>query len=183
MKKIIVFLADGCEEIEAFTTVDLLRRAGMQVDMASVSGEKMVAGAHGINIASDISISDVSEDGYDGYVLPGGAPGYKNLQASERVKSIVTGACSSGKLICAICAAPTVLGDFGLLKGKKACCYPGMENGLVGAQAVTDPVVKDGNIITSRGVGTAIEFALEIVAYLQDKKTAEDLGKAIVWNV
>lgn len=183
MKKILVFMADGCEEVEALTSVDILRRAGFSVDMASVSNEKIIHGAHGINIESDININDVTPESYDGVLLPGGGPGYKNLAASSRVKEITLQAAKDGKLVSAICAAPTVLGGFGLLKGKTACCYPGMEDGLTGAKVSQDKVCVDGNFITSRGVGTAIDFALRIVEYFTDKKTADQLGVAIVHGI
>lgn len=182
MKKILVFMADGCEEIEALTVVDVLRRAQMHVDMASVSGAEIVNGSHGIRILSDILVEDAKLDEYDGVVLPGGAPGYKNLAASDLVKKLTTKACEEGKLVAAICASPTVLGAFGLLDGKAACCYPGMEDGLIGANVNTDIVTVDNNIITSRGMGTTIEFALTIVEYFTDAKTARDLGETFVWN-
>lgn len=182
MKKVLVFMADGCEEIEALTVVDLLRRAGVQVDMVSVSNEETVTGAHNIKFDSDIAINKIDRDGYDAYVLPGGNPGFKNLAKSNTVREITVNAADSGKLVAAICAAPTVLGDFGLLKGKKASCYPGMEGGMIGSKANEEAVNIDGNIITSRGLGTAIEFSLAIVEYLVDKDASKNLAESIVWK-
>lgn len=183
MAKILVFMADGLEEVEALTSVDLLRRAGIEVDMASVSNSTLINGAHGINIESDIPLKDAKISDYDGVLLPGGSPGFKNLAASNLVKSLTIEANQSGKLVSAICAAPTVLGGFGLLKGKKCCCYPGMEDGLIGATPVEDKVCVDGNIITSRGVGTAIDFALKIVEYFKGKEESHKLALAIVFGL
>lgn len=182
MAKIVFLMADGCEEVEALTGVDILRRAGFDVDMAGLSGETLIKGAHGIDIKADIFIDSINIKEYDAVVLPGGAPGYKNLSNDERVRSLVIEANKENKLIAAICAAPTVLGGFGLLEGKNACCYPGMEDGLIKANVKEDAVVVDGNFITSRGVGTAIDFALSIVEYFTDKITADNLGKTFVWN-
>lgn len=182
MEKIVFFMADGCEEVEALTGVDILRRAGFDVDMAGLSGENLIKGAHGINIEADLFLDSVNISEYDAVVLPGGAPGYKNLASDERVKQLLLSAKSENKLIAAICGAPTVLGGIGLLQGKKACCYPGVENELIGADVKEATVVVDGNIITSRGVGTAIDFALAIVEYFTDKTTADNLGKTFVWN-
>jgi len=181
MKRIGVVMAEGCEEIEALTVVDLARRAGIEVAMISVSGKKEVKGAHNITFMTDIPAEYMDFDMLDGIVLPGGMPGTLNLGASQYVQKVIADAASSKKLVAAICAAPSVLGEAGLLNGKKATCYPGMENQLVGAKAETDKVVVDGNIITSRGMGTAIPFALEIISYLLDEKTAKELGESIVY--
>jgi len=181
MKRIGVFMAEGCEEIEALTVVDLARRAGIEVAMISVSGKKEVKGAHNITFMTDIPAEYMDFDMLDGIVLPGGMPGTLNLGASQYVQKVIADFASSKKLVAAICAAPSVLGEAGLLNGKKATCYPGMENQLVGAKAETDKVVVDGNIITSRGMGTAIPFALEIISYLLDEKTAKELGESIVY--
>lgn len=183
MKKLGVFMADGCEEIEALTVVDLARRAGIEVAMISVTGEKLVKGAHGINFQTDIPAEYMDFDMLDGIVLPGGMPGTLNLGANDYVQKVIAEFASAGKLVASICAAPSVLGEAGLLKGKKATSYPGFEEKLVGADICIDAVAVDGNVITSRGMGTAIEFALAIIEYLMDKKTAEDLGRSIIYNV
>lgn len=182
MKKIGVFLADGCEEIEALTVVDILRRAGIDVAMISISGEKLVKGAHGIDFYADIPAEFMDFDLLDGIVLPGGMPGTLNLGANKYVLQTIIDFNCKGKLVSAICAAPSVLGEAGLLNGKKATSYPGFEERLLGAEVCMEEVVFDGNIITSRGMGTAIPFALEIVRYLIDDSKAEELAKAIIYQ-
>lgn len=182
MKKLGVFMADGCEEIEALTVVDIARRAGIEVAMISVTGEKLVKGAHGINFETDIPAEFMDFDMLDGIVLPGGMPGTLNLGANKYVLQTIVDFNCKGKLVSAICAAPSVLGEAGLLKGKKATSYPGFEDKLIGAEVVLEPVVVDGNMITSRGMGTAIPFALAIVEYLMDEKIEEELGKGIIYK-
>ena len=173
MSKLGIFMADGCEEIEGLTVVDLVRRAGIEIEMISVSGEKTVTGS---------SKADADFASYDGIVLPGGMPGTTHLMEDDTVNRVIKEFATSGKLVAAICAAPSVLGNAGLLVGKKATCYPGVEGKLTGADFVTDPVAKDGNIITSRGLGTAIEFAAEIVAYLLDESAAKSLKESVVYR-
>lgn len=182
MKKLGVFMADGCEEIEALTVVDIARRAGIEVAMISITGEKVVKGAHGIHFETDIPADFMDFDMLDGIVLPGGMPGTLNLGANKYVLQTIIDFNCKGKLVSAICAAPSVLGEAGLLKGKKATSYPGFEDKLVGADVVLEPVVVDGNMITSRGMGTAIPFALAIVEYLLDVETAEDLSRGIIYR-
>ena len=183
MSKLGIFMADGCEEIEGLTVVDLVRRAGIEIEMISVSGEKNVTGSHKIAFQTDVSKADADFASYDGIVLPGGMPGTTHLMEDETVNRVIKEFATSGKLVAAICAAPSVLGNAGLLEGKKATCYPGVESKLTGADFVTDPVAKDGNIITSRGLGTAIEFAAEIVAYLLDENVAKSLKESIVYGI
>ena len=182
MKKLGVFMADGCEEIEALTVVDLTRRAGIEVAMISITGEKVVKGAHGIDFFTDIPAEYMDFDMLDGIVLPGGMPGTLNLGANDYVQKIIAQFAKEGKLVSAICAAPSVLGEAGLLNGKKATSYPGFEEKLLGAQTCTDAVVVDGNVITSRGMGTAIDFALAIIEYMLDKETADKLGAGIIYR-
>lgn len=183
MKKIGVFMADGCEEIEALTVVDIARRAGIEVAMISISGEKLVKGAHGIDFYADIPAEFMDFDILDGIVLPGGMPGTLNLEANKYVLQTIIDFHCKGKLVAAICAAPSVLGQAGILKGKKATSYPGFEDKLIGAEVCEDAVVVDGNMITSRGMGTAIEFALEIVGYLLDEETVHQLRNGIIYNM
>ena len=182
MKKLGVFMADGCEEIEALTVVDIVRRAGIEVAMISITGEKIVKGAHDINFETDIPAEFMDFDMLDGIVLPGGMPGTLNLGANKYVLQTIIDFNCKGKLVSAICAAPSVLGEAGLLKGKQATSYPGFENKLIGADVVAKPVVVDGNIITSRGMGTAIPFALSIVEYLLDKDAVDKLATAIIYQ-
>lgn len=166
MKKIGIFMADGCEEIEGLTVVDVVRRAGIAIDMISITGKKEVAGAHGITFAADVLAEEADFDSYDGIVLPGGMPGTLNLGKHEIVKKVITSYAAGGKLTAAICAAPSVLGENGILEGKHAVSYPGFEEKLLGARVGAEKVAVDGNIVTSRGMGTAIEFAMAIVKWL-----------------
>ncbi|MCR4674129.1 MAG: DJ-1/PfpI family protein [Lachnospiraceae bacterium] len=182
MAKLLICMADGLEEVEALTTVDLVRRGGIEMDMVSISDKKEVTGAHNITILNDKFMSEINLEDYDGIVLPGGMPGTNHLRDDANVIAAVKKFAAEKKLVAAICAAPTVLGYAGILEGKNATCYPGMEDGLLGASKKTDEVVCDGNIITSRGVGTAIAFALSLVSYFTDEKTAESLGKSIVYK-
>ena len=164
MKKAYIFLADGFEEVEGLTAVDLLRRAGIEVVMVSIKDDVNIKGARGINVVADTTISESLTDA-DMVILPGGMPGTNYLKASDEVKNLVNAYNDAGKYVAAICAAPTVFGEMGILQGKKATCYPGLEHGLLGAMLPGEDysVVQDGNIITSRGVGTAIDFALKLI--------------------
>ncbi len=181
MSKIGIFMADGCEEIEGLTVVDIVRRAGIDITTISISDKKEVAGAHGITFLADAKKDEVDFSALDGIVLPGGMPGTINLGADETVDKVIREFAAGGKLVAAICAAPSVLGQAGLLNGKHATSYPGFEPKLTGAVTSEDPVVQDGNVITSRGMGTAIAFALEIVSYFTDKKTADKLAESIIY--
>ena len=162
---IYVFLDNGFEEIEAMTPVDVLRRAGIEVQTVGVSSNE-VKGCNGITVKCDIGLSETKEDMLEGVILPGGMPGTKNLAKSGRVQKLIMYCKENNKLIAAICAAPLILGHMGVLQGKTACCYPGFEDELSGAEVVYDKVCVSKNIITSRGPGTALEFALSIVKYL-----------------
>ncbi len=179
MKKVIVFLADGTEEIEALTPVDMLRRAGAEVTFAGVP-EMVCTCSHGVKITADKAACDCVGEAYDMVVLPGGMPGTLNLGASEDVKKIVAKAYENGKFVAAICAAPSVLGGMGLLAGKRATCYPGFEEKLTGACVVNEKAVRDGNVITACGAGAAMEFALLLVAALYGEETSENLRKAVL---
>ncbi len=182
MNKIGIFMAEGCEEIEGLTVVDILRRAGIRIDMISISDKPEITGSHGISFKCDTVLKDTDISSYDGLVLPGGMPGTKNLGNDDTVVSSIKEFASAGKLVAAICAAPSVLGDNGILNGKRATSYPGFEERLTGAELKEEAVVCDGNIITSRGMGTAIPFALAITAYLIDDKTADDLANKIMFS-
>lgn len=187
-----VFLADGFEEIEALTVVDLLRRAGIAVNTASVTDEKSVTGRSAITVTTDITINDVDWESAEGLVLPGGMPGTANLSNTDILMKNVTAVVSSNdtassrgcsKFVAAICAAPALLlGANNLLIGKNATCYPGMENHLKGANALTDTVVTDGNIITSRGLGTSVDFALAIITKLLGDKKAAEIAESVVYR-
>lgn len=182
MSKVLIFMAEGHEEIEALTVVDLLRRAGIEIEMVSITGNKKVPGSHGITTYCDKLIETCNFDSADMLVLPGGMPGTLNLELCEILMDQVHGFNASKKGLAAICAAPTVFGKAGILEGKKATCYPGMEKDLIGANVSTDEVCHDGHIITSRGLGTAIPFALEIVKTFQGEEAAKKLGQGIVYK-
>lgn len=177
-----IFMADGCEEIEGLTVVDLLRRANLEIVMISINQTTTITGSHGISFEADTTFENVNFDEFDAVVLPGGIPGTPNLGAHEGVNRIIREFSEKGKLVSAICAAPSVLGEAGILKGKHATCYPGFESKLTGAITSKDAVITDGNIITSRGMGTAIDFALAIISYLKDADIAADLSKKIIYR-
>ncbi len=183
MKQVCVALAEGFEEIEGLTVVDLLRRAEIPVTTASVSGEKTVTGAHGIPVQADALFEQIDFSGMDMLVLPGGMPGTKNLQAHKGVADALKYMVAEGKEIAAICAAPSVLGGLGLLEGRRACCYPGFEEQLTGAEVCFDPVSESPQVITSRGMGTAIPFALALIKRLKDQETATRIGNSIIYNL
>lgn len=182
MKKTAMLFATGYEEVEALTVVDLLRRAKIGCDMISLEDQDRVTGSHGIGIFMDGKFSETDFSRYDGVILPGGMPGTSNLAADARVLALLRSFADAGKLTAAICAAPTVLAKAGLLTEKKAVCYPGMEDQLTGAKVSFDPVAADGTVITSRGLGTAIPFALSIVAYFSGKERAESLAASVVYG-
>ena len=182
MAKICVFTADGFEEIEGLTVVDLLRRAGAEVLMVSVGESLTIKGAHNIELKADAFFDEVCYDDIDMLVLPGGMPGTLNLKNHEKLCALLKEFVAKDKKIAAICAAPMILGDLELLKGKKATCYPGFEDKLIEAEVCTDRVVKDGNITTSRGLGTAISFALELISQLYGKEKAEEIKKSVIYG-
>lgn len=180
MSKVNVYLADGFEEVEGLTVVDLLRRAGIETDMVSIMGRKEITGARKIPVLADKLFEE--QDDPDVIVLPGGMPGTLHLKAHEGLADLIRKADKEGKLLAAICAAPTIYGEMGLLEGKNATCYPGMEDKLLGANWQEQPVVVDGNFVTSWGVGTAIAFALTLVTILKDEETAKSLANSIVYK-
>ncbi|SFB85611.1 DJ-1 family glyoxalase III [Butyrivibrio sp. YAB3001] len=182
MAKTAIFLADGFEEIEALTVVDLLRRAGIEIITASIMGRKEVTGSHNITVLADALIDDIDFDGTDMLILPGGMPGTTNLGECEPLKEKIKDFDAKEKMLAAICAAPTVYGKMGILSGKKACCYPGCEVDLKGADVQTTEVTKDGHFITSRGMGTAIPFGLAIIAHFQGQDVADKMAEKIVYK-
>lgn len=182
MKKVSVLLADGFEEIEALTVVDLLRRAKVYVDTISITDDYKVRGAHGIPVQTEDLFDEVDFSESDMIVLPGGLPGTTNLKEHEGVRKAVMECYESGRYIAAICAAPTILSDLGILKGKKATCYPALEQELEGALLTRGAVATDKNVITSQGVGTAIDFALKLVELLTDEEKALEMADSIVYR-
>ena len=176
---IYMFLVEGFEEVEALAPLDLIRRAGLEIKTVGV-GYKVVIGSHGIPVTADMTDKEFSDDAPDMVILPGGMPGTKNLDASSIVHKAIADAVKNDAYVCAICAAPMILGKLGLLSGKNAVCYPGFEKYLDGAALPDKKVVRDGKIITAKGMGAAIEFGLTIVSALKDEKTADDLAIATI---
>ncbi len=174
-----LFLADGFEEIEALTPVDMLRRAGIDVCTVSLNETFSVKGTHGISVTADALIKDVKPDNVEMVVLPGGLPGADNLRECSKVTEFIDVAERNGAYIAAICAAPRIIGEKGLLKGKKATCYPGFEKYLLGAECIDDGCVRDGNIITAKGMGKSCEFSLCLIEVLQGKETAHRIKSSI----
>lgn len=176
---IYVFLADGFEMIEALTPVDILKRAGLEVKTVSVKGDT-VTSSHGVKVTPDIKIEDIEDiDDVKALVLPGGMPGTLNLQSTPSLIDLIKECNAQEKYICAICAAPLILGEMGLLKGKNATCYPGFEEKLKGAVIKSDKVVKDSNIITAKGAGAALDFAFKIVEELVSADKALEIASSI----
>lgn len=176
---IYVFLAKGFEEIEALTVVDILRRAELEVYTVGIGG-KIIAGSHNIPVFCDLDENEVkADDNIDAVVLPGGMPGTLNLEKSETVKEIVDYCHKNNKLICAICAAPSILGHWGMLDNKKACCFPGFEKELLGADVSEDFVCVDENIITAKGMGSAISFSHAIVKTMISAEKADSIKDSL----
>lgn len=178
--KVYVHLATGFEEVEALTVVDVLRRAEIDVESVSVTGELLVEGAHGIKVQADLLFDEGDYDNLGMIVLPGGIPGTPNLANHKGLMKKVNDFAEAGRPLAAICAAPMILGEAGHLKDRKATIYPGMEEHLLGAIAGDGPVEIDGNFITSRGPGTAFEFALSLVEFIKGKEVAETVRKALL---
>lgn len=183
MSKAAVFFGTGYEEIEALTVVDILRRAGIETLMVSAMDQRHVEGAHNIMVEMEMLVREVDFEQVDVIVLPGGTQGTKNLEACEELMEQVDDFISKDKVVAAICAAPSILGHRGHLKGKKACAYPTMEDQLTGAQVLKQPAVIDGNIITGRGMGASIPFGLAILEKLQGREAAEKMAETIVYTL
>lgn len=182
MKKVALFLANGFEEIEALGTIDVLRRAEISVQTVSISDELKVTGAHDITVFADKLFTDVDFSAIDVLILPGGMPGATNLNEHHGVKEQIKTFVSEGKYVAAICAAPMVLGELGLLKGKKATCYPGFESQLVGANITGENVTVDGTIVTGKGPGLMFDFALQLVEIIAGKETRKKVAEGLLWE-
>lgn len=181
-KKVCVFLADGFEEIEGLTVVDLLRRAGVEVTTVSITGQPTIHGAHQIDVQADKVFEAIETyDEYDMLVLPGGMPGTLHLKEHQGLGDVLKQFFAQKKYMAAICAAPIVFGKYGFLQEKKATSYPGFEEDLVGATYVTDAVVVSDFVITSRGMGTAIPFSLTLIETLLGIEKATEIGKSIIY--
>lgn len=175
-----IHLAEGFEEIEAVTVVDVLRRVDIDIKIVSVTQNKIVKGAHDLRIVADILYEEADYDNCEMIILPGGMPGTNNLADHKGLIGRIEDFVSKGKNVAAICAAPMILGNLSLLEGKKATIYPGLEAHLLGAEPSGDAVVVDGNFITSRGPGLAIDFAFKIVEVLKGSKAANEVRKAML---
>lgn len=182
MATIYVFFADGFEEIEAVTTIDTLRRGGLTVKTTSITGERIVTGAHDIPVICDQLFENSDFNDADMLLLPGGMPGASTLDKHEGLKTLIRQFANDKKPLAAICAAPMVLGNMGLLTGKKATCYPGFEQYLEGADCINQPVVKDENIITGMGPGAALAFSLKIVETMVSPEKAKELAEAMCYK-
>lgn len=173
------FLADGFEEIEALATIDIMRRADIPVTTVGVGGN-MIRGTHDITVQADMHIDEFKiDENITGVILPGGMPGVKNLYAEERVRDAVSFCVSRDLYVCAICAAPSILGRMGVLMGKRATCYPGFEDELLSAKLSTDKVVVDGKIITAKGAGVALDFGFKIVEQIEGEVKAERIAASM----
>lgn len=181
-KNIYVFLAEGFEETEAVATIDLLRRAGLPTHIVTIGDEPHVTGAHGIAIQADLSIREVYSADVRALVLPGGLPGVTNLDASPRLHELIQDAVTDGKLLAAICAAPSIYGRLGLLEGKEATAYPGFEGQLKGAKATESPVVRSGNFITAKSAAYTFDFALAVIEALEGKAKADEVAAALIYR-
>ena len=181
MKKVCVLLADGFEEIEGLTVVDLLRRAKIYVDTISIMDDYIVHGAHGINVQTEDLFDEVDFDEFDMVVLPGGMPGTLNLKEHEGLRNLIGEFDKKKKCLAAICAAPSILSELGILKGRKACAYPSFEEGLDCAQVVHEAAVTDGHVTTGRGMGAAIPFALKLTELLCGTEKANEIAESIVY--
>jgi 4-methyl-5(b-hydroxyethyl)-thiazole monophosphate biosynthesis len=186
-KQVVVLLAGGFEEVEAVTPIDYLRRAGLTLVTAAAGKNRVVTGSHGIPVTADYTLEELANQGragagsWDAVLLPGGMPGAANLAASKETAALLMDMAAEGKLLAAICASPAVVfGPLGLLAGRRFTCYPGMETGVNGARWIEDPVVVDGNIITSRAAGTAALWAVEIINRLLSPGEGEKVARSVL---
>lgn len=182
MSKVYAFLADGFEEVEALAVIDLLRRAKVDVTTYSIMNDLEVTGSHNITVKADQMIDQVDWDQADLLFLPGGMPGTLHLGSCEQLTGQLKAAFKEGKRIAAICAAPSVLGELHILEGKKATCYPGFEEKLLGAEHVTDGVVTDGTVTTARGMGFAVDLGLELIRLLVSEQVSNEIKDSIQYN-
>lgn len=181
MSRVYVFLADGFEEIEGLTVVDLLRRAQIETEMVSIMERKTVRGSHGIEIGADGLFEDYDYEDAELLVLPGGMPGTRNLGDHEKLCGLLQEHYNQEKMLAAICAAPSVFGKLGFLQGRKATCYPGFEEELKGAQVCTEKVVTDGTVVTAKGMGAAIEFGLKLIELIKGEEISGKIREGIIY--
>lgn len=182
MSEIAVMLAEGFEEIEGLTVVDICRRCGIGVTTVSITNDKNVMGSHGIPVIADKVFGEVDFEKIDMIVLPGGKKGTDNLEACEPLLEKVDEFYKTDKYVAAICAAPRILGHRGILNGRVACSYPTFESHLEGAVVTQNPVEKSDNVITGRGMGVSIDFALKVAEQFVDKETVDDVALGIIYK-
>ncbi|MDC7290556.1 DJ-1/PfpI family protein [Blautia schinkii] len=182
MSKTYIFLADGFEEVEGLTAVDLLRRAGVTIETVSIKDSREIEGSHGIALLADRVFQDTDFSDAEMLILPGGMPGTAYLRAYKPLADLLKSFYNKGGKIAAICAAPGVLGTLGFLKGRRATSYPGCLDQSSGAEICQESVVVDGNVTTSRGVGTAIDFALCLIEQLKGKQKADEIAESIIFS-
>lgn len=182
MDKVYVFLADGFEEIEGLTVVDVMRRGKVETATVSITGKQTVMGSHGIPVIADCLFENTDFGDGTVFVLPGGMPGTIRLGEHQGLAALLRESKIQGKKLAAICAAPSVLGGLGLLEGETATCHPGFEEKLTGASVTENTVEVSGQVITSRGMGTAVPFALKILEQLKGSGTVEEVCKGLIWK-
>ena len=182
MSKVYIFLADGFEDIEGLTVVDLMRRAGLEAVTVSLKETREITTSHGIEMKTDRVFSETDFSDADMLVLPGGMPGTKYLGEHQPLTGLLTEYYAKGGKVAAICAAPSVFAKLGFLKNRKATSYPSFMDQLDGAETCEDPVVVDGNVTTSRGLGTAVPFALSLIAQLVGEEKAQEIAESIVYR-
>lgn len=179
MAKVYVCLVEGLEEVECLAVVDILRRGGVEVTLASMSGKQGITGSHGITIRTDSLWSEADCEKCDAIFLPGGMPGTAHLAEHVGLGKMIRKFQADGKVLAAICAAPSVLGKYGVLEGKRATCYPGWEEKLLGAKVTREGVVRDGSVVTARGLGFAIDEGLELLKMLVGEEISAQVKEAI----
>ncbi|PKM94071.1 MAG: DJ-1 family protein [Firmicutes bacterium HGW-Firmicutes-1] len=180
--KVAIFLAEGFEEIEAISIIDVLRRGEANVDTISISNSQYVEGGHSITIKADKLFTETQFDDYDMLVLPGGMPGTTNLGKHKQLCALLIEFNKKGKTLGAICAAPSVLGELGILNNKESTCYPGYESQLIGCKVKNMDIVTSNNVITGKGAGVAISFALELLKTSKDSSYIEALRKKMIMS-
>ena len=181
-KKVYIFLADGFEDIEGLTVVDLMHRAGIDIETVSIKEENEITTSHGIAMKTDRTFAGTDFSDADMLVLPGGMPGTKYLGEYQPLRDLLTDFYGKGGKVAAICAAPTVLASLGFLNGRKATAYPSCMEGLAGAEPSLESVVVDGNVTTSRGLGTAVDFALSLIGQLLGEEKADEIAESVVYS-
>lgn len=179
MSKVYAFVADGTEEVELLTVVDLLRRGKVDVEVITINKEPLVVSSHKVKIVADDVFEHINFDDGDALFIPGGVPGTPNLEAHEGLKKLIQKYYDEGKLVTAICAAPSILGHMNILNGRNATCFPGYEEDLYGANVTGGKVEQDGNVITAKGLGAAIDLGLQMLKVLVNEETSNTIGKKI----